>query len=32
MGDALALMKAIPVETLYLVPGSEQDHRIAAFK
>lgn len=29
MGDALALMKAIPVETLYLVPGSEQDHRIA---
>jgi competence protein ComEC len=29
MGDALALMKVIPVETLYLVPGSEQDHRIA---
>lgn len=30
IGDALFLMQSIPVQTLYLVPGSQEDPRIAA--
>ncbi|WP_461203284.1 DNA internalization-related competence protein ComEC/Rec2 [Enterococcus sp. N342-3-1-2] len=30
IGDALFLMQSIPVRTLYLVPGSQEDPRIAA--